>query len=66
MLLLVQSGTVALPVESRFNLPLQGGTRIGAGWIDLELGHGSRLLILRDQLDRADWRRLGLFVGSGI
>lgn len=65
LLLLLESGRVALPDEARFDLPLTRGTTAGSGWIDLVFRPGAHRLILRDQLDPADWRRLRLFIGGG-
>ena len=64
-LLIVSAGArFAMPGEGRFDLALAPGSREGPGWIELEFTDrpGVRTTLLRDQLDAADWRRLGLAI----
>jgi hypothetical protein len=51
-----------LPLEGRFGLTLTTASQAGPGWVRLVFSDQPRkgLLVLRDQLDRAGWRRLNL------
>jgi hypothetical protein len=64
-LLVVSDGPrFALPVDGRFNLSLSASSRCGLHWAELVFSDRprERLLVLRDQLDARDWRRLKLLV----
>lgn len=62
LLIVSGGGRFALPLAGRFDLELAASTRIGAFWADLAFSDRprSRFLILRDQLQEPDWRRLSL------
>lgn len=64
LLIVSPGGRFALPVAGRFDLELAGSTRIGALWAELVFRDRpkSRFLILKDQLEEPDWRRLSLIL----
>jgi hypothetical protein len=68
-LLIVSAGACfALPLEGRFNLTLSGTTRIGRFWIELVFSDcpKSRFLVLKDQIQEPEWRRLCLILREGV
>lgn len=61
LLLLAPGPRFALPLEERFDLRPTAGCREGPFWLELVFDDGGRsVLVLADQLQRADWRRLRL------
>ncbi len=65
-LLVVSGRRFALPAEGRFDLALTPRSRAGSLWLSLSFDDcpGRPLLVLRDQLDAAGWRRLNLAVAE--
>jgi hypothetical protein len=64
-LLIVSPGPrFALPAAGRFDLELAESTSVGAFWAELVFRDRpkSRFLIVRDQLEEPDWRRLSLIL----
>lgn len=58
---LLPDGAWSLPTRGLERLSLRPGTAVGPFWVRLRLGGGSSIvvvLLLKDQLDRASWRRL--------
>jgi hypothetical protein len=56
----------SLPLDNRFGLRLTAASGSGPGWISLVFRDRplSQLLVLRDQVDAAGWRRLRLALGN--
>ena len=68
LLLVSGRGRFALPIEGRFNLTLSDTTRIGSFWIELVFSDcpNSRFLVLKDQFQEPEWRRLCLILREGV
>lgn len=61
------AGVWALPETRRFRLALSGATGWGPGWTELRFsGEPGRVLLLADQLDARDWRRLRAAVQESL
>ena len=62
LLVISPGGRFALPAAGRFDLTLCPSTRLGRRWAELVFSDfpRERVLVLWDQLDAADWRRLRL------
>lgn len=61
-LIVITGRRFALPAEQRYGLTLAPSARLGGCWAELVFTDmlGARVLVFRDQLDAAGWRRLRL------
>jgi len=66
VLIVTDGDCFSLPLDSRFGLRLSPASTGGPGWISLIFPDRprSQLLVLRDQIDAAGWRRLLLALGK--